>query len=225
MTLKKRFETNCDEPTDDRLVDYLLGESASGLAGEVGSSRPDGEGFGSDQAIERWLAAGEANLIRLERLAEVVAAIGVGGFESAVESSVAVTARPLAYRPIVAGLLALAASISLLVVWRPGLNTERLADDRVAVAWAEMMVGSNQIASFTGDANDLWIAGDADEIGVESITDWPLADEASDDGGFASGDDATPQWLLVAVTQMSDGFADDTLRESESDVIDSEEVR
>jgi len=219
MTLKKRFETIDDEPTDDRLVEYLLGESAAERADEVDCCELD-----RDQAVELWLAENEANLIRLERLADVVFAIGVGGLLAPVESSPIVTGRPLAYRPMMAGLLALAATISLLVVWTPGQNAERLVNDRVAVAWAEMLASSSS-ATAPGDAIDLWIATAPDELVVDAINDWTIGDETSDESGFASGDDATPHWLLVAVTQMSSESTEDALQNSESGVLDDEEVQ
>ncbi|HBJ37020.1 MAG TPA: hypothetical protein DDZ51_20130, partial [Planctomycetaceae bacterium] len=75
MTQPDRIETSFAPPTDESLVDYLLGESAD------------------SDAIERWLAIDQAHLFRLEELAEVVCATGTDAFLAGVRGETVSVAR------------------------------------------------------------------------------------------------------------------------------------
>lgn len=171
-------------PSDDRLIDYLLGEPADQCEA--------GHGF-SDAAVEQWLAADEANAERLESLAVSVLASALPSPRPAIASPAAEAPSATGQRAAIIGLLATAAAITLAVFWtRDAAGPEELSTQRLAVAWMETV----SVAVPESDLEDEWTG----EWESSESEPWLL----SDTGESFSGDrDSPPQWLLVAVDQMS----------------------
>ncbi|HBJ33192.1 MAG TPA: hypothetical protein DDZ51_00210, partial [Planctomycetaceae bacterium] len=154
MTQPDRIETNFAPPTDESLVDYLLGESAD------------------NDAIERWLAIDQTHLLRLEGLAEVVCAAGADTVLEGVRGESVSVARLAESEPIpmvvgnesrvsagrlLLGLATLAASIALIIVWsRQQESDQRLTNDRLAVVWADVVSGDDTVNPLTVDFADSW---------------------------------------------------------------------
>jgi hypothetical protein len=225
MTQPNRIETSFAPPTDESLVDYLLGESADG------------------DAIERWLASDQSHLLRLEGLAEVVCATGTDAVLVGVRGESVSVARLAEYEPIpmvagkesrvsarrvLLGLATLAASIALIIVWsQQQKSDQRLTNDRLAVVWADVVSGDDTVNPLTIDFADSWSL-DNDVMPGDMV--WTTDEAVSGSGQvgsgeFASGDDSPPQWLLVAVSQMTEGSSDDAADRLDSDALNEEEVR
>lgn len=232
MTLPDRIETSFAPPTDESLVDYLLGESAD------------------SDAIERWLAIDQTHLLRLEGLAEVVCAAGTDAVLAGVRGETVSVARlaesepmpmvgggteaRVSARRVLLGLATLAASIALIMVWsRQRESDQRLTNDRLAVVWAEVVSSDDVANPLAVDFADAWssdidaIPGDsAGDAGIGWTTDEePVATGEFASGEFASGDDSPPQWLLVAVSQMTEASSDDSANRLDSNALSEEEVR
>jgi hypothetical protein len=217
MTQPDRIETSFAPPTDESLVDYLLGESADG------------------DAIERWLAIDQTHLLRLEELAEVVCAAGTDAVLADIRCESVSVARLAESEPIpmVTGnesrvsarrlLLGLAASIALIIVWsRQQGSDQRLTNDRLAVVWADVVSADDTVNPLTVDFADSW---SLDNDLMPGDMAWTTDEAVSGSGEFASGDDSPPQWLLVAVSQMTEGSSDDATDRLDSNTLSEEEVR
>lgn len=213
MTPRNPIETNNAPPTDESLVDYLLGESTD------------------SDAIQRWLADDASHLLRLEGLAEVVCAVA--------RDAALTTVRPVSEshvfeshvfgRRALVVLATLAASIALIVVWsRQRESNRRLTNDRLAVAWADLVFGDDVTHPLSVDYAPLWL-GDGDalptETSVDSASDWSADNESIAAGEFAAGDDSPPHWLLVAVSQMATESPVDPPSGGDRDALNEEEVR
>ncbi len=227
MTLPDRIETNFAPPTDESLVDYLLGESAD------------------SDAIERWLAIDQTHVLRLEGLAEVVCTAGTDAVLADIRYESVSVARlaesesmpttgtgnesRVSARRVLLGLATLAASIALIMVWsRQQESDHRLTNDRLAVVWADV-VSSDDVANPAAvDFADVW-SSDIDAMSGDFAGDagngWTTDEEPSAAGEFASGDDSPPQWLLVAVSQMTEASSDGSANRLDSNALSEEEVR
>lgn len=227
MTLPDRIETNFAPPTDESLVDYLLGESAD------------------SDAIERWLAIDQTHVLRLEGLAEVVCAAGTDAVLADIRYESVAVARlaesesmpttgtgnesRVSARRLLLGLATLAASIALIMVWsRQQESDHRLTNDRLAVVWADV-VSSDDVANPAAvDFADVW-SSDIDAMSGDFAGDagigWTTDEESVATGEFASGDDSPPQWLLVAVSQMTEASSDGSANRLDSNALSEEEVR
>lgn len=214
MTQRDSIETNNDVPTDEALVDYLMGEAVD------------------HEAIERWLALDESHVLRLERLAEVICGVADKSLVAPlrphdVSSTKSLVAGSLSTRFWV-GLATLAASITLIVAWsRNRDSVQPLTNDRLARVWADV-VSSNDLANpLAVELSGLW-PSDVDVISSDAATDpvdaW-FDDEPIAAGEFASGDDSPPQWLLVAVSQMPEEPPMTSEDGGDNDTLDQEEVR
>jgi len=251
MTLRDSIETNNAPPTDESLVDYLLGEATD------------------SDAIERWLAVDESHLLRLERLAEVVYSLAVDTVVPPVRSTNAWVLSPpsqidavsdsqplnaslpgsrVAWGRLMMGLATLAAAIALIVVWSRQQESDqrvtngRLALGRLAMVWADVVsadvVSDDALADPLADElSESW-PSDVDAMPAEmpgvSTTAWSddeaiasgeFASGEFASGEFASGDDSPPQWLLVAVSQMTVESPIDPAGGAASEAFDEEEVR
>jgi len=204
MTLLNQFETNNEQPTDQSLVDYLLGESLEG------------------DAIERWLAQDESHLLRLECLAEVVCAISSSDVVSSKPADAISVLGGQSIQPAEMGfgsmrwmiaLASLAASVSLIFLWaRDRESDQRIANDRLAVVWAEVLSTDEQSNAAAGEMSDAWlgeIASTESESPVDIGAGWTNDYEPNVEGEFASGNDSPPQWLLVAISQMTENASSD----------------
>jgi hypothetical protein len=217
MTLPDRIETSFAPPTDESLVDYLLGESAD------------------SDAIERWLAIDQSHLLRLEGLAEVVCAAGADTVLVArlAESEPipmvgAGSESRLSAGRLLLGLATLAASIALIIVWSGQQESDqRLTNDRLAVVWADVVSGGDTANPLTVDFADPWsLDNDLMPGDMAWTTDEAVSGSGQvASGEFASGDDSPPQWLLVAVSQMTEGSSDDAADRLDSNTLSEEEVR
>lgn len=183
-------EMHVNPPSDDRLIDYLLGESVD------------------DEAIELWLAADLSHVERLERLAETVC---VAATLASQETTVV---NGWSLKHALASLAALAASVALAVIgWRfYQVNQTNWNDDRLAIAWAETVSNQESTDSIALNWPDPFLFEDSEGLDVQAKDPW-LGDLASDEpvemasgevsnGEFAAGDDSPPHWLLVAISQM-----------------------
>ncbi len=235
MTLRDPIETNNALPTDESLVDYLLGESTD------------------SDAIERWLAVDESHLLRLERLAEVVCSLAVDtvvphvestnvwvlsplsrvdGLSASQPSDASLSGSRLTWGRLLLGLATFAAAIALIVVWSRQESDQRMTNGRVAigrlaVVWADMVSDDDLTDRLAAELSDSWPADvDAVPAGTSGVstTAWP-DDEPIAEGEFASGDDSPPQWLLVAVSQMTLESPLDPAGGGASEALDEEEVR
>ncbi len=226
MTLHDSSEPMTSSPSDDRLIDYLLGESIDECA--------SGDAL-SDAEIEQWLAADQAHAGRLESLASAVLAVALPPrlAESTMGNAVSMgvpfsscddaharrnTVEPavclansgmLGLRTVAVGLLAVAAAISLAIFWSRTLAPEELSTQRLALAWAERFATTT--SPLTSAGGELSVAGEISagvELEDDWSGDWELAEAddwlASDeDEAFAAGNESPPQWLLTALAQMS----------------------
>jgi len=228
MTLRDQIETTNVQPTDEGLVDYLLSESTA------------------NDAIESWLAADESHLLRLERLAEVVFAVAATSVVSEVQSTNVLVLSPLSeidaisdsqplnashltYARLLMGLAALAAAIALIVVWSRQEPDYRLTNDRLAVAWAELVSAEDSTSPLAVELPDAWPVADVDAMATDMSSDsgnaWSIDDEPIAEGEFASGDDSPPQWVLVAVSQMTEELTIDPASGLGGSLLDKEQVR
>lgn len=227
MTLPDRIETNFAPPTDESLVDYLLGESAD------------------SDAIERWLAIDQTHVLRLEGLAEVVCAAGTDAVLADIRYESVAVARlaesesmpttgtgnesRVSARRLLLGLATLAASIALIMVWsRQQESDQRLTNDRLAVVWADVVSSDDVANPASVDFADVW-SSDIDAMSGDFAGDagigWTTDEEPVATGEFASGDDSPPQWLLVAVSQMTEASSDGSANRLDSNALSEEEVR
>lgn len=227
MTLPDRIETNFAPPTDESLVDYLLGESAD------------------SDAIERWLAIDQTHVLRLEGLAEVVCAAGTDAVLADIRYESVSVARlaesesmpttgtgnesRVSARRVLLGLATLAASIALIMVWsRQQESDQRLTNDRLAVVWADVVSSDDVANPASVDFADVW-SSDIDAMSGDFAGDagigWTTDEEPVATGEFASGDDSPPQWLLVAVSQMTEASSDGSANRLDSNALSEEEVR
>lgn len=227
MTLPDRIETNFAPPTDESLVDYLLGESAD------------------SDAIERWLAIDQTHVLRLEGLAEVVCAAGTDAVLADIRYESVAVARlaesesmpttgtgnesRVSARRVLLGLATLAASIALIMVWsRQQESDHRLTNDRLAVVWADVVSSDDVANPASVDFADVW-SSDIDAMSGDFAGDagigWTTDEEPVATGEFASGDDSPPQWLLVAVSQMTEASSDGSANRLDSNALSEEEVR
>jgi len=235
MTLRNPIETTNAPPTDESLVDYLLGEATD------------------SDAIERWLAVDESHLLRLERLAEVVYSLAVDTVVPQVRSTNVWVLSPLSQidaisdsQPLSAslpgsrvtwgrllmGLATFAAAIALIVVWSRQESDQRMTNGRLALVWADVVSDDDLTDPLAVELSGSWPADvdamPADTPGVATTAwsdDEPIAEGEFASGEFASGDDSPPQWLLVAVSQMTVESPIDPTGAADSDVFDEEEVR
>jgi hypothetical protein len=245
MTLRNPIETTNAPPTDESLVDYLLGEAID------------------SDAIERWLAVDESHLLRLERLAEVVYSLAVDTVVPQVRSTNVWVLSPLSqidaisdsqplnasvpgsrvtWGRLLMGLATFAAAIALIVVWSrqdsdQRMTNGRLALGRLALVWADVVSDDDLTDPLAVELSGSWPADvdvlPADTPGVattawsddEPIAEGEFASGEFASGEFASGDDSPPQWLLVAVSQMTVESPIDPTGAADSDVFDEEEVR
>jgi hypothetical protein len=204
-------------PTDERLVDYLLGQPTTVVAEQRA-------GF-SDREIEAWLGRDQANLVRLEALA--VSVVALLGQEQAEGRSIA-TPR---YVPVTPAMVAgaswgrerrsvLAASggfAALLLVtfgayfgwWDEGSFHHRPGDvsGDLALAWAEQAAMDSLSMPLSSDPLDESL--DLGWPDLESGSTSELPDQSTEaamtDVGpaFADGGESPPDWLVLAVAQLS----------------------
>jgi hypothetical protein len=132
-------------------------------------------------------------------------------------------------RRLLLGLATLAASIALIIVWsRQQESDQRLTNDRLAVVWADVVSSDDMVNPLMVDFADSWSLDNdvmpGDVVG-DSGTAWTTDEATSGSGEFASGDDSPPQWLLVAVSQMTEGASDDAANRLDSNTLSEEEVR
>lgn len=186
-------------PSDERLIDYLMGESG-----------------GDDPAIETWLAADGANVSRLDRLAEAMVAASMLAGQMAGWSVAATQAQPVAPPPsrfvgptkrrFALVILALAASGLVAVFWPGQMAGNNDPDGQIAVAWAEGIAWGEGIADAPWDPQTALTGGAellADSSGEE--LEEGLDDETPNptDIDLMAEDDPPPPWLVLAVAQMS----------------------
>jgi len=185
-------------PSDERLIDYLMGESA-----------------GDDPAIETWLAADGANVSRLDRLAEAMVAASMLAGQIAGCSVAATQAQPVPPPPpfvkptkhrFALVMLTLAASGLVAVFWPGQMAGDNDPDGQIAVAWAEGIGdarwdAANALTDGTelADGTELLAepAGEELEEGIDYETPDPT------DIDLMAEDDSPPPWLVLAVAQMS----------------------
>jgi hypothetical protein len=197
MTIEHRNEANArsprdPSPSDERLIDYLMGEPA-----------------GDDPAIELWLAADRANVSRLDRLAEaMVAASMLAGQMTDREGDWVATAATdgpsrlvgLARHRFALVIVTLAASGLVAVFWPGRMNANNDPDGQIAVAWAEGIADAHwDPQTALADPADL-LADSSDEEAEEGIDD---ETPAPTDIDLMAEDDSPPPWLVLAVAQMS----------------------
>jgi hypothetical protein len=221
MTFPSSSEPTPRAPSDDELIDYLMGES-------VAERATDGSSTG-DAAIEHWLAADEANTERLEALAAAMlsAALPVEHHLSptsnpsplrhpAVASSIAglgefdasgtavLTASPAGAHSSAAplrfallGLMTLAAAIALAIFWSRTPSSDELSTDRVAIAWAETSSAISALPLRVDvEVDESW----SSDWDIGEADDWS---ESAEGEAFAANNDSPPQWLLTALAQMT----------------------
>jgi hypothetical protein len=206
-------------PTDERLVDYLLGQPTAVAAQQRASL--------SDAEIEAWLGRDQANLARLESLA--VSVVALLGHEQTV-------ARPLAEPAFVSVTPVTPARSSWGVVrrrhsfsiaswvvavvlmaafgsyfgWRDRDSTDPRPGDlsgELAMAWAEQAAVDSPTLPFSSSPLDEsweaawreWESGALIEL-PEDSSDTALADVGP---AFADGGESPPDWLVLAVAQLS----------------------
>lgn len=206
-------------PTDERLLDYLLGQPTT-VADQQRASLSDAE-------IEAWLGRDQANLVRLEALAVSVVAL-LGQEQTA--------ARPLADPDFVSVMAVTPAGDSWRVVrqrrsfsiaswvvaavllaafgsyfgWRDHDSTDPRPGDlsgELALAWAEQTAVDSPTLPFSSSPLDEsweaawreWESGALIELPEDS------SDAAAADVGpaFADGGESPPDWLVLAVAQLS----------------------
>lgn len=211
-------------PTDERLVDYLLGHPSMVAV-------PSRE-YVSDSEIEAWLGRDQANLVRLESLAvSIVALLGQErpadrSLVSLTDSSfVSVTSATLADATLGVGQRRRSFSMvswliaAVLLVAIGAYFGSRDHDSRnprasdlsgeLALAWAEQAAVASPSMPFTGSLLDeSWEAGwrEWESVAPIEVAEDPF-DVAVEDGGpaFADGGESPPDWLVLAVAQLS-GF-------------------
>lgn len=206
-------------PTDERLVDYLLGQPTTVTAQQRASL--------SDAEIDAWLGRDQANLFRLEALAVSVVAL-LGQEQTA--------ARPLADPGFVSVTPAMPADASWAVVrrrpsfsiagwvvaavllaafgsyfgWRDRDSTDPRPGDlsgELAMAWAEQAAVDSPTLPFSSSPLDeSWEVGWHDwESGALIELPEDSSDAVAADVGpaFADGGESPPDWLVLAVAQLS----------------------
>jgi hypothetical protein len=202
-------------PADERLIDYLLGESA-----------------GDDPAIEHWLAADRANVARLERLAEaVVVASAIPGWSSDRHSDSGMNASggtqqlssPTGpgQRRVVFAILALAASVLIAIFWQGLTGGRNDPDTQIAIAWAQevtddrwdapgdLAAGADLLADrFNQPAvqeSERTFEAMVDQTDEENLdpTDIDPTDIGPADIELMADDDPPPSWLVLAFAQMA----------------------
>lgn len=174
-------------PSDDDLIAYLLGTASGEDRGRV----------------ENWLAADANHGDRLCDWASVVLlasetapVVGPGAIHSP-------TAETTPSRRRIAAFLVLAVSLVMLVFSLDGFREDASANGRVAMAWAESLLGSSE-AEIDSDVSH-WLlepgaALDSSEVpGLHDLVGEDMADSATA-FGFSSGE--PPEWLLAAVLEM-----------------------
>ena len=179
-------------PSDDELISYLLGTDAE-----------DGR-----VAMAAWLATDAAHGDRLSAFAAVIyfAAESVAVADddakaNALKLTVAAAPSPRVRRLV--GLLALAASIAVVLFSLRGFRADREADNRIALAWADALPAMND-----GEPNnDIFdslaahsAAIDLADAGVDSDAVSDHVADAGDEFGFSAAE--PPDWLLIAVSEM-----------------------
>lgn len=201
-------------PTDERLVDYLLGQPTA-----VMSEQRAGV---TDREIEAWLGRDQANLVRLEALA--VSVVALLGQEPGVGRSL-VPANRVPVTPAAAtgaawvrehrsvltaswGVVALLLlTVGVCFGWRNQNPVRDRTDDfsgDLALAWAEQAAVDAPSVPFSSDpAEESWeLAWPESETGSVSELADPLT-EADAGPAFAEGGDSPPDWLVLAVAQLS----------------------
>lgn len=207
--------------TDDRLIDYLLGEVTA-----------DGEA-----EILSWLAADEKNLVRLESLATVVSAVagvasrpnglmtvGRGDEQSSAAGDESWDRRSLRERRKSRWLTGLAAVVAASLLagvavdrFRAGMAGDEVTG-QVALAWSDTNLRSegedgvlDELAFVPESGTVAWESrwGDwgaapvpGQEFAVEPVLDWE-GDDLSDDR-FAADDETPPEWLVLAIARLGE---------------------
>jgi len=207
-------------PSDEDLIDYLLGTSvrndkpdaqaSSGnsfhpsmlAAGREpsGAAAPDGLRRSANNTMESWLAADPRHVERLEAFA---ISILFSANESAAWTPPTAaqfpdlsSKRTLQRYVRVAVAVALAASILFAVTF---LNSQRPAsrtDDRVAMAWADSL--SLADSDETTDEVAAWLLQQSPDLEGDDELDG----DDSDSPGFGFDSSEPPEWLLTAVMGM-----------------------
>lgn len=202
-------------PTDERLVEYLLGQPTTIVAEQRAGL--------SDREIEAWLGRDQANLVRLEALA--VSVVALLGQEQAEDRSFVAAACVPVTPTAVAGAAwrrerrsVLAASgglVALLLVafgayfswWDQDSVPYRPGDvsGDLALAWAEQAAMDSSSMPFSSDPQDeSWDLGWPESGSASELADHSTEAVVTDVGpAFAEGGESPPDWLVLAVAQLS----------------------
>lgn len=209
-------------PTDERLVDYLLDQPTMGAA-------PPRECL-SDSEIEVWLGSDQANLVRLESLAVSIVALldqeqPAGRSLASQTDSTCASVTPATLADATVGVVHKRRSF-LMVSWliaavllvaigsyfgtrdRDSLNpTASDLSGELALAWAEQAAVASPSSPFaSGLLDESWDAGWREwESGASIEVAEDSFDVAVADGSpaFADGGESPPDWLVLAVAQLS----------------------
>lgn len=202
-------------PTDERLVDYLLGQPTTIVAEQRAGL--------SDREIEVWLGRDQANLVRLEALA--VSVVALFDQEQAEDRSFVAAACVPVTPASVAGaawgrerrsVLAASGGLVALVLVAFGAYFSWWGEDSfpyrpgdvsgdLALAWAEQAAIDSPSMSFSSEPLDeSWDLGWPELGSAGELADHSTEAAVTDVGpAFAEGGESPPDWLVLAVAQLS----------------------
>ncbi len=178
------------QPSDDDLIEYLLGTATKPAC----------------ELIETWLACNAENADRMEQFSAVllVACDASKNFpRETVE--LAHSGRMKWFPSTVQSVrwLVVAASIAVLLFALDRLRTDRVAQEQIAMVWADSLAESNEsevLNEFPG-----WLMADspADEAEGASAVVEDETDSSTDSSvGFGFSTEGPPEWLLAGVREM-----------------------